>query len=54
MLKAIYDFVSMDLPTCMLGEKLDVFEQLMLVLMKLGLNLGDQELAYRFGISQTT
>jgi len=32
MLKAIYDYVSTDLPTCMQGAKLDVFEQLMLVL----------------------
>ena len=36
MLKAIYDYVSTDLPTCKQGAKLDVFEQLMLlVLMKL-------------------
>ena len=51
MLKAIYDFISTDLPTCMLGTKLDVFEQFMLVVMKLCLNLGDQDLAYRFGIN---
>ena len=54
MLKAIYDFISTDAPTCMVDAKLDVFEQLMLVLMKLRLNLGDQDLAYRFGISQLT
>jgi len=34
--------------------KLDVFEQLILVLMKLRLNHGDQGLAYRFGISHST
>ena len=54
MLKAIYDYVSTNLPTCMKGAKLDVFEQLMLVLMKLRVNLRDQDLAYRFGISQST
>ena len=53
-LKAIFDFISMDLPTCILGAKLDTFDQLMLVLMKLHLNLGDQDLAYRFGINQST
>ena len=51
MFKAIYDYVSTDLLTCMKGANLAVFE---LVLMKLRLNLGDQELAYRFGISQST
>ena len=54
MLKAIYDYVSTNLSTCMKGAKLDVFEQLMLVLMKLRVNLRDQDLAYRFGISQST
>jgi len=54
MLKAIYDFVATDLPTCMLGTKVDVFKHLMLALMKLRLNLADQDLANRFGISQST
>ena len=30
------------------------FEQFLMVLMKLCLNLGDQDLAYRFGVHQST
>ena len=48
MLMAIYNFISIDLPTCMLGAKLN---SLCLFLM---MNLGDQDLAYRFGINQST
>ena len=33
---------------------LDLFQQFMVVLMKLRLNLGDQDLAYRFNVSQST
>ena len=33
---------------------LNLFQQLMLVLMKLRLNLGDQDLAFRFGVNQST
>ena len=37
----------------MLDAKLDVFDRLMLVSMKLHLSFGDQDLAYRFGINQS-
>ena len=55
-LKAIFDFVSTDLelPDHMINGKKSLFEQLVLVLMKLRLNLGDQDLAYRFQIGQAT
>ena len=33
---------------------LSLFQQLMLVLMKLRLNFGDQDLAFRFGVNQST
>lgn len=55
-LKAIFDFVSTDLklPSHIINGKKTLFEQLVLVLMKLRLNLGDQDLAYRFQIGQAT
>ena len=47
-LKAIFDFVSTDLelPGYMINGEKCLFEQLVLVLMKLWLNLGDQDHAY--------
>ena len=56
MLKATFDFVSTDLklPDYMINGKKSLFEQLVLVLMKLRLNLGEQDLAYRFQIGQAT
>jgi len=55
-LKAIFDYLMTDLelPECIINGKKSVFEQLVLVLMKLRLNLGDQDLAYRFQIGQAT
>ena len=54
LLKTLYDFVATDLPSDITGSKLDSFEQFIMTLMKLRLNLGDQDLAYRFNISQPT
>ena len=53
-LKAVYDFVSVDLPNSFTSGKKCPFEQFLIALMKLCLNLGDQDLSYRFGISQAT
>ena len=51
-LMALFSFVSVHVPV----KKTAVsnFQQFLLVLMKLRLNLGDQDLAYRFNVSQAT
>ena len=54
LLKTAYDFVASDLPSDITGSKLDPFEQFIMTLLKLRLGLGDQDLAYRFNISQPT
>ena len=56
MLKALFDYMSEDLqlPSTITSAKKSVFEQLIMVLMKLHLNLGDQDLAYRFQVTQST
>ena len=52
-LKAIFDLVTKGLPeNQFLG--CNYFDQFLLTLMKLRLNVGDQDLAYRFGINQST
>ena len=55
-LKALFDYMSEDLqlPSTITSAKKSVFEQLIMVLMKLHLNLGDQDLAYRFQVTQST
>ncbi|XP_065889366.1 uncharacterized protein [Dysidea avara] len=53
-LKIIFDFVSKGLPDCFSGGKKTPFEQFFIALMKLRLNLGDQDLSYRFGVCQST
>ena len=35
-------------------KKLSIFQQILLVIMKLRLNCDEQYLAYRFGVSQST
>ena len=47
----IFQFVTNGLP---LKGKLSHFQQILLVLMKLRLNLEEQDLAYRFSVSQST
>ena len=54
LLKTVYDFVASNLPSDITGSKLDRFEQFIMTLLKLCLSLGDQDLAYRFSISQPT
>ena len=46
-----YLSVSVEISNC---SALSLFQQLMLVLMKLQLNLGGQDLAFRFGVNQST
>ena len=55
-LKALFDYMSEDLqlPSTITSAKKSVFEQLIMVLMKLRLNLGDQDLAYWFQVTQST
>ncbi|XP_013406439.1 uncharacterized protein LOC106170924 [Lingula anatina] len=52
-LKSLYDYIETDI---ILHHKsvLDKFQQLILVLMKLRLNLANQDLAVRFGVSDST
>ena len=54
MLKCIFDFVTIGLPAGFFACTCSPFEQYIIILMKLRLNLGDQDLAYRFGIHQST
>ena len=54
MLQCIFDFVIVGLPNGFFASSCSPFEQFLMVLMKLRLNLGDQDLAYRFGIHQST
>ena len=53
---ALFDYMSKDLqlPSTITSAKKSAFEQLVMVLMKLRLNLGDQDLAYRFQVTQST
>ena len=55
-LNALFEYLTEDLklPNVIPSAKKSVFEQFVLVLMKLRLNLGDQDLAYRFQITQPT
>ena len=50
---AIFNFLS---PSMESGNRsvLSLFQQFMIVLMKFRLNLGDQDLAFRFGVHQST
>jgi len=53
-LKIVFDFVAKGLPDCFSGGKRTPFEQFFITLMKLRLNLDDQDLLYRFGVCQST
>ena len=56
LLKTIFEFVTVGLPSWFFTSSCSVFEQFVIVLIKLWLNLGDQDLAYsyQFGIHQST
>lgn len=51
-LKAVFDFVSSSLTESKCSS-LPLFQQFLIALMKLRLNVADQDIAYRFGISQS-
>ena len=50
---ALFNFIS---PSVEIGNRsvLSAFQHMIVVLMKLRLNLGDQDIAYRFGVNQST
>lgn len=52
LLKIIFDFVAPFVPST--RSKFPKFQQFLMVLMKLRLNVADQDLGYRFGIHQST
>lgn len=54
LLQIIYHFVICGLPQSIHSGPCSAFQQFLLVLMKLRLNLGNQDLAYRFGVHQST
>ena len=53
---ALFDYMSKDLQqsSTITSAKKSAFEQLVMVLMKLRLNLGDQDLVYHFQVTQST
>ena len=53
-LMAVFNFVSAHISFVCTSRSLPLFQQFLLVLMKLRLNLFDKDLAYRFGISQSS
>ena len=52
-LRAVYTYVSKDIVHGTQAA-LTLFQQFIMVLLKLRLNLSDQDIAYRFGIHQST
>ena len=54
LLKAVFSFVTIGLPECFKNGPCSVFQQFVMVLMKLRLNLGCQDLGYRFGVHYST
>ena len=54
LLKIVFDFVTVGLPKNYSFGACSTFQQFLITMMKLRLNVGDQDLAYSFGISQAT
>ena len=54
LLQIIYHFVICGLPQSIHNGPCSAFQQFLMVLMKLHLNLRNQDLAYRFGVHQST
>ena len=52
-LKAVFDLVNKTLPANYFTG-CDIFDQFLMTLIKLRLNVTDQDLAYRFGVNQST
>ena len=52
-LKAVFDLVNKGLPASYFMG-CDIFDQFLMTLIKLRLNVADQDLAYRFGVNQST
>ena len=51
--KAVFDLAIKGFPTCFCTG-CDIFHQFLMTLIKLRLNVADQDLAYRFGVNQST
>jgi len=54
LLKTVFSFVTIGLPECFKNGPCSVFQQFVMVLMKLRLNLGCQDLGYQFGVHYST
>ena len=53
-LKTIFDLVIIGVPSSRSASSCSLFQQFLIVMIKLHLNLGDQYIAYRFGVNQST
>ena len=54
LLQVVFSFVTIGLPNSFQNGPCSVFQQFLMVLMKLRLNLGCQDLGYRFGVHYST
>ena len=54
LLKVVFDFVTVGMPSTSSDGRCSKFQQFLIVLMRLRLNLGVQDLGYRFGIHAST
>ena len=54
LLKAVLDFVTIGMPSTYSDGRCSKFQQFLIVLMRLHLNLGVQDLGYHFGIHAST
>ena len=54
LLKVVFDFVTVGMPSTFSDGQCSKFQQFLIVLMRLRLNLGVQDLGYRFGIHAST